>query len=289
MQPRKDKRIRLGFHSWGYGSMFSRIPSYPLEETIRRIAKIGYDGIEIGAARPHAWPPDLSHTKRGAIREALSKYGLEVSAICPSNENLNLASPFPQERAEAAQHYEECVQLAYDLKVPITIFVPGWRIYGTTYSQAWKWTTEGIKPALELAEKLGILLALEAVNSFRNNLVNRSDQAMEMVERVASSHMKLMLDTIHVFLEGENPVDVVKSYGEGLVHVHCVDALKGIYERKVPGQGEFGFESFLGALKEIAYSGYLSVEVWNHNPDQLARESFQFLNKLLAEEGRKGR
>ena len=30
--------------------------SYPLEETIRRIARIGYDAIEIGAAAPHAYP-----------------------------------------------------------------------------------------------------------------------------------------------------------------------------------------------------------------------------------------
>ncbi len=256
MESVKEKKIKLSFHSWGYGSMFSRIPSYPLEEAIRRIAKIGYDGIEIGAARPHAWPPDLTAAKRSALEEMLRKYNLEVAAICPNNENLNLASCIPQERVEAAQHYQECVQLAADLKAPITIFVPGWRIYGITYSEAWKWTIEGIRPALELAEKLGIVLALEAVNSFRNNLVNRSNQAIEMVEEIGSSNMKLMLDTIHVFLEGENPVDVVKSYGKQLVHVHCVDAVQGFYERRIPGKGEFGFESFINALIEIGYTGY---------------------------------
>ena len=102
--------MKLSFHSFAYSSMFSHIPSYTLEETIKRIARIGYDGIEIGATRPHAWPPDLDAAERERINEILAKNNLEVAAISPNVHYANPASPIPQERLDAAQHYKECVR-----------------------------------------------------------------------------------------------------------------------------------------------------------------------------------
>ena len=39
--------MKLSFNSW--------LPSYTLDETIKRPAATGYDAIEIGAAGQHAW------------------------------------------------------------------------------------------------------------------------------------------------------------------------------------------------------------------------------------------
>ena len=39
-------------------------PSYELDEVVRRLARIGYDGIEIGCAAPHAWPAYLGKARR---------------------------------------------------------------------------------------------------------------------------------------------------------------------------------------------------------------------------------
>lgn len=273
--------MKLSFHSWAYGSMFSRIPSYPLDETIKRVAMIGYQGIEIGAARPHAWPPDLTSKDRLNVKKLLARYKLEVAAICPTNENLNPASPIRQERLDAIKHYRDCVKLAADLESPVIVFIPGWRIYGTTFSQAWKWSIEALKSTLELGEKLNVFVGIEPVNSFRTNLIIRSDQALAMIDEVKSTRAKLVLDTIHVWLEKENPVDVVNAYRQDLVHIHCVDAVQGRYERKIPGQGEFGFKSFITALRKIGYHRYLSVEVWGINPDEIAQQSYAFLNNLV--------
>ena len=35
-----------------------------LDEVVRRLARIGYDGIEIGCAAPHAWPAYLGEARR---------------------------------------------------------------------------------------------------------------------------------------------------------------------------------------------------------------------------------
>ena len=39
--------MKLSFNTWVYSSFPVWVPAYPLEETIKRIARIGYDGIEI--------------------------------------------------------------------------------------------------------------------------------------------------------------------------------------------------------------------------------------------------
>jgi protein FrlC len=46
--------MKYAFNTWAYGSFSVWLPAYPLEEAIRRLAAIGYDGVEIGCAAPHA-------------------------------------------------------------------------------------------------------------------------------------------------------------------------------------------------------------------------------------------
>ncbi|MBI4715797.1 MAG: sugar phosphate isomerase/epimerase, partial [Nitrospirae bacterium] len=54
---------------------------YSLEETIGILAGIGFDGIEIMADTPHAWPADLDAGARARIRKCLRDHGLEISNV----------------------------------------------------------------------------------------------------------------------------------------------------------------------------------------------------------------
>ena len=59
--------MKYAFDTWAYSSYPAFLPAYPLDEAIRRLAAIGYDGVEIGCAAPHAWPPYLSNARRREI------------------------------------------------------------------------------------------------------------------------------------------------------------------------------------------------------------------------------
>ena len=39
--------MKYAFNTWAYSSFPAWLPCYPLDEAIRRIAAIGYDGVEI--------------------------------------------------------------------------------------------------------------------------------------------------------------------------------------------------------------------------------------------------
>ncbi len=48
--------MKLAFNTWVYSSFPVWVPAYPLEEVVPRLAAIGYDGIELGAASPPCFP-----------------------------------------------------------------------------------------------------------------------------------------------------------------------------------------------------------------------------------------
>src|SRR6185436_4232590 len=54
---------------------------FPIDETIARIAALGYRGIEVLADVPHAWPAGLLPVQRDAIRDTLDRHGLTISNI----------------------------------------------------------------------------------------------------------------------------------------------------------------------------------------------------------------
>jgi sugar phosphate isomerase/epimerase len=57
---------------------------FTIEDTIERIASLGYEGIEILADVPHAWPAGLLERSKQSIRDALAKHGLRSPTSTPS-------------------------------------------------------------------------------------------------------------------------------------------------------------------------------------------------------------
>src|ERR671937_191222 len=54
---------------------------YSFAEAVRRLAAIGYAGVEIMADVPHAWPAYLLDEQKQAIRKALNDHGLAISNV----------------------------------------------------------------------------------------------------------------------------------------------------------------------------------------------------------------
>ena len=54
---------------------------YSFEEAAERIAAIGYDGLELMADVPHAWPAHLLKEQKQAIRDAMERSGLAFSNV----------------------------------------------------------------------------------------------------------------------------------------------------------------------------------------------------------------
>ena len=106
--------MKISYNTWSYSSFFVWVPSYTLDETIKRIASLGYDGIEIGAAAPHAYPPHLGADRRAQVRDLLQEHGIALSSMLPApsgGPGNNPASPYIEERRATVEHYKELAEL----------------------------------------------------------------------------------------------------------------------------------------------------------------------------------
>ena len=270
--------MKTAFHSFAYGGR-SWLPSLGLHEMLRRVKALGFDGIELGALRPHAWPGDL----RGkALREAkslLEDLRLEVAAVNPTVVNHNLISPLPNERRDTIGYYRDCLHLAAELGAPYLTFSIGWRVQGTAMAQAKDWMLEALEQLLPEAGRCGVVIVAEAVNSNRTNFLTTTQGVLELVREIDSPCLQAMLDLYHAFLMGEDPLKSLRLLGKNLRYIHFVDGARGTSERRLPGQGDTPMDRALSTLREIGYLGYLTVEIWGADPDRLGAQAMEFFRR----------
>jgi len=274
--------IKLAMHTWPYASNPTWLPAYTLEETIKRVKKIGYDAIEIGAASPHVFPPTLSAQRRQDIGKMLKDYGLELAAMLPAHgggPGNNVASPIPEERRWAIDHYKDMVKLTADWGGKRLICLPGWYIFGTTYRQAWEWAAQAIGEIARFAQDFGVEIVIEPTPE-DSNIVNTCDNTIDMMKDVGEPNVRLMFDSHHVITEKEVMSDYVYAMGKDLVHIHASDN-----DRLPPGMGSGDFPALIDALAETGFDGYLSMECGFHKrgiePDWVARVSLEYLKPLV--------
>lgn len=272
----------ISFNTWAYSSFPTWVPSYPLEEVIKRLSNFGYDGIEIGCASPHAWPDYVSESKRLDIKNLLKKRNLNVAAMLPApggGPGMNTASPIKEERRFTIDHYKDVLKLAHDWECPTVIYVAGWTVFGTKQSDAWNYSLEAIKEIGEYAKEMGVSIAIEPTSS-DSNLIENADDALLLSEQSELNNVRVMFDTFHALYRNEVSSDYVYRMADKLQHVHLADI-----DRLPPGEGVCDFPSVLKALKEVKYDGYLSMEVGFHKrnvePDWYARKSIEYLREQL--------
>jgi sugar phosphate isomerase/epimerase len=274
--------MKISYNSWAYSSFFVWVPAYTLDDTIKRLAGMGYDGIEIGAGAPHAWPAHLTADRRKEVKELLDEHGLALSSMLPApsgGPGNNPVSPMVEERKGTIEHYKELVELTAEWGGSTLIYLPGWMVHGTTRREALKWTTAALTEIAEHAGEHGVTMVIEPT-SHDTNLCESAEDAIELMEDVGSEAVKLMFDTFHVMYRREVMTDYVERMGADLRHMHISDN-----DRLPPGAGIGDFPALIDALIDVGFDGYLTMETGFHqrgiSPDQDARVSLEYLRGLV--------
>ena len=273
--------MKYSFNTWAYSCCPSWLPAYTLDETIRRLAAIGYDAIEIGCAAPHAWPPYLSAARRKELRALLGREGLAVSSLLPppgGGPGANPASVLPEERAFARSLYMDVIDLAYDLGAGMVLYIGGWTIFGCSRDEGWKWSVDCLETVARHAASKGIIVVVEPTPA-DSNLIETADDAARLIGAVAQPNVKAMFDTFHALYRKEPSTDYVRTLGDHLVHVHCADV-----DRGPPADGPIDWVSLLQILKDRNYDGYLAMEIGFASravdPDDYARRALAYLRAV---------
>lgn len=273
--------FKYAFNTWAYSSFPVWVPSYSIEETIRRIADIGYDGIEIGCAAPHAWPAYLSADHRRDLKSLMADLNLKPVSLLPApggGPGNNPASLLEAERKATIAHYKEVVDLAHDLGADRVLYIAGWRSFGTGYQQAWDWSLAALKEIAAHASDKGIGISIEPTSA-DSNLIDTPGQALLLRQQVGSDSVKVMFDTYHAVYRNEVSADYVREMAEHLDHMHFADT-----DRLPPGEGTVDWFGVLKALRDIDFKGYVTMEAGfsgrSFDPDRVARSALTYLKAL---------
>ena len=270
---------------------------FSIEETIRRIADIGYRGIELLADVPHAWPAGLLPERVEAIRRSLDDAGLTISNINAFMMNAvadprqpywhpGWIDPDPHYRAIRREHTKRALRLAKELGAPHITTEPGGPLAeGQSREAATAIFYEELLPCIEVAEELGVGLLIEPEPEL---LIERFDEYLEFVSQLDSKMIGLNFDVGHAYCVGEDPQDWVARMADHTVHYHFEDiAATRVHQHMVPGQGAIDFAATLRAIDATGYDGWLTVELYPYldSPDAAAREARDFLTRAIAEAG----
>ncbi len=263
--------------------------NHSIEETIRRVANLGYQGIELLADVPHAWPAGLLPERKESIRNSLTEHGLAISNLNAFMMNAvadprqpywhpGWTDPDPHYRAIRREHTKRALQLAADLGAPHITTEPGGLLTpDQTWQQAAGLFYDELMPCLELAETLGIGLLIEPEPEL---LIERFDQYLEFVDRLDSQAVGLNFDIGHAFCVGEDPQTWVAPMREHTVHYHLEDiAATRVHQHLIPGEGAIDFAATLAAIRQTGYTGWLTVELYPYidDPDGAAKAARDFL------------
>ena len=266
---------------------------FSIEDTIRKIAELGYTGIEVLADVPHAWPANLLEERKQSIRDCLEKHNLQIANINAFMMNAvadprqpywhpGWTDPDPHYRAIRREHTKRSLQLAKDIGAPNITTEPGGLL---TDEQTWedgaKIFYDEIMPCVELAEKLEMPLLIEPEPEL---MIEKFDQYTAFADRIDSPWVGLNFDIGHAYCVSEDPQDWVEKMAPFTKHYHFEDiADTRVHQHLIPGHGAIDFGATLAAIDKTGYDGWVTVELYPYidDPDNAAREAREFLTKAM--------
>jgi sugar phosphate isomerase/epimerase len=266
---------------------------FSVEETIRRIAALGYEGLELLADVPHAWPAGLLPERKTAIRRALDEHGLRIANINAFMMNAvadprqpywhpSWIEPDRHYRAIRREHTLRALELAAELGAPSIQTEPGGPLAeGQSYRAAMDLFREELMPCVERAERLGVWLLIEPEPGL---LIERFEQYLELSDRVDSPRLGLNFDIGHAFCMSEEPAEWVPRMAPHTRHYHLedIDATRE-HAHRVPGRGAIDLAAVLRQIDASGYDGFVTVELYPYidDPDQAGQEAKWHLDQLL--------
>jgi len=286
--------MKLGLMSVTYAGFFYTGEALSIEEMIPRVAGLGFDGLELMGRAPHASPLDIDMDRRDRIRRLAEDEGLEIPVI---GGQTDFGYPDARIREWCLLHLVETIRLARDLGAGIVrVFAAGFGVMRTdaSFLQQWNWAKEALKRAAEVAAEEGVVLALHN----HAPIMESYKSVLSMIEEVGSDHLKACIDPHCLWWADEPMEEAVQACGDLLVHSHLEDfrVLSSVTQNAHQGwikytarefcplgQGGVDHATFVQALRESGYTGYLVYPVCGpvHRGHELELAPISYIDGLV--------
>jgi sugar phosphate isomerase/epimerase len=275
-----------------FGYSTNAFVKFSLFEAVEKIARLGFQGVEIMCDRPHLYPDDFGPEDLTRLRRLLQEQGLGVT-------NLNSFTLFAvgdtylpswiepeRERREIrVRHTLACLRLAQVLGCGNISVPPGGPLGAISEQEALRRFYEGLERVVPVAEELGVKVLVEPEPGL---LMENTGQFRAFIREVSSPAVGLNFDVGHFFCAGEDPSVAFEKLFEWVGHVHLEDiAASRVHNHLIPGRGAIRLLDVLRTMVRLGYRGHISLELYPYvdMPEEAGRESLEYLRPIFLEAG----
>lgn len=241
-----------------YNAYWTHEWSANYEYYIPKVKKLGFDVLEISCA---ALTRDYATDKKiKDLKKCADDNGIVLTAGYGPTKEQNLCSSDPQVVKKAMAFFEMILPKLemMDIKILGGGLYSYWPLDPAMPMDKEKDTERAIENMIKLskvAEDCDVTLGMEVLNRYEGYMMNTCEEALQFIDAVGSSHVKVMLDTFHMNIEEDNMAAAIRLAGDKLGHLHL-----GEQNRRVPGKGSMPWQEIGQALRDINYQGAAVME-----------------------------
>jgi D-psicose/D-tagatose/L-ribulose 3-epimerase len=255
---------------------------------VARAKELGADVLELCIEDTERLTPEV-------FRSAAEDAGMQFSICGAFGPERDLSHEDAEVRGFGLAYVRHCVDVAAEIGAqnvvgPLYSAVGKTRLLSLAEREEQRaLAVESIREAADYAAGKGVRLAVEALNRFETDLVNTTEQVLDLVERIGQDNVGILLDTFHMNVEDKSLGESIRHTGDRLFHFHACEN-----DRGTPGTGHVPWPEVFQALRDIQYEGPLVVEsftpdvrdiakaasIWrplDASGDELARRSVEFV------------
>jgi len=225
------------------------------------------------------------------LRNAMQKYGIEVTALDSLGPGphvwdfyqgpLTIGLVPRQYRRQRIDHFKKASDFAKKLGIPAFHTHNGF-IPENPNDPVYKETVEAIREVASYCKTNGQMVLYETGQESPTTL-------LRTIQDVGVDNQFVNLDTANLILYGNgNPVDALDVIGKLVRGVHAKDGLfptdpKELGKEVPIGQGKVDFPKLIQRLKELGYTGAITIEREISGPKQVEdiKRSKAYLEKLI--------
>jgi len=236
----------------------------------------GFEYIEEGVQRllvPES--PDEEYAPR---RDAAGGCGLPVEAACGLLPGDLKCVGQEADTERFKKYIEAALPRAAEVGIKTVVFGSGGARKvpeGFARDEAADQFVDRLREMAPVAEKTGVTVVVEPLNSKECNFINSLAEGADLVRRADHPRIRLLADIYHMLMDGEGPEEIA-AHAPLIAHCHVAEH-EG---RRAPGTAAEDLRPYLRALVDAGYKGGISVECrW----DDLAAEAGGAVTSLKAQ------
>jgi sugar phosphate isomerase/epimerase len=258
---------------------------YSLDESIRILAAAGYEGVEIMADVPHAYPLHLDDGDIKEIRRTIHDNHLAISNINAFMHHADgdtyhpsWIEDDPALRAKRVDYTLRCIDLAAKLGARTLSTEPGGPLQSMTRETGLRLFKEGLAAVEGRAREKAVRILIEPEPGL---LIENSSQFLELFDHLDSTVFGLNFDIGHFFCVGEDPASLIRKLSGIIHHFHLEDiAATRVHHHLQLGEGAVDIPQVLRTIEEIGYEGFVTIELYTYEdrPGEAALEAIEYLS-----------